>query len=222
MTNQRPALPVEWLWQPPAIDQGQVIILAHGAGAAMDTPFLDHFAQGFATLGWGVVRFEFPYMAARREDPPRRRPPDRQPTLLARWEQVIASVRQVCAPRWLVLAGKSMGGRMASLIADDQAADGLIALGYPFHPAGKPEKCAERVAHLRQIRTPMLICQGTRDALGGRETAEGLTLSPAVSWCWLEDGDHSFKPRRSSGRSEPQAWQEALDQCDEFLGLISR
>lgn len=183
----------------------------------MDTPFLSTIAEGIAAMGWRVVRFEFPYMAGRRESPPSKRPPDRMPVLQACWAEVIACVRQEFAPRRLVLAGKSMGGRVASLIADQQQANGLIVLGFPLHPAGKPDKAAERGAHLESLVTPTLICQGTRDALGGQDAFAAVSLAPTVSLCWLLDGDHSFKPRKSSGRSEQHAFSEALEAMRSFL-----
>lgn len=198
------------------IDQGPAdapltLVLAHGAGAPMDSPFMTTVAEGIAGRGWRVVRFEFPYMAARR-DGGSRRPPDRQPVLLETWRQVIADLG---GPQRLVIGGKSMGGRMASLIADDAGVRGLVCFGYPFHPAGKPERL--RTEHLADLRTPTLICQGTRDALGDRALVTGLSLSPAITLAWAEDGDHSLKPRRASGRSEAQALAEAVDAVDGFL-----
>lgn len=191
------------------------VILAHGAGAAMDTPFMATIAEGLAGHGLGVARFEFPYMAQRRRDGSRR-PPDRTPVLLDTWRAVIARVRAEVAPQRLVIGGKSMGGRMASLIAaaGEPVVDGLVVLGFPFHPAGRPEKLAGRVDHLSRLSVPTLLCQGERDALGDRATVEALAaaggLSAAVRLHWLADGDHSLKPRRASGRSEAQNLTEAV------------
>jgi predicted alpha/beta-hydrolase family hydrolase len=200
----------------PAKARGAYFILAHGAGAAMDTPFMSTIAEGVAAGGVTVIRFEFPYMAGRRSGGGKR-PPDRQPILLACWQAVIDHVRQRYAPSVLVIGGKSMGGRMASLIADQMGVDGLIGLGFPFHAAGKPEKAASRVEHLATLDTPALFCQGTRDALGSRETVEALSLAPTISLQWLEDGDHSLKPRKKSGRSEEQALAEAVDGVCRFI-----
>ena len=105
----------------------------------------------------------------------------------------------------LVIGGKSLGGRIASLVADEAGARGLVCLGYPFHPPGRPERT--RTAHLAELRTPALIIQGTRDTFGGPDDVAGYSLSPAIRILWLEDGDHSWKPRRASGRTE----QENLD-----------
>lgn len=186
------------------------VALAHGAGAPMDTPFMEFFAEGLAEKGIRTVRFEFPYMARRRTTG-KGGPPDREPVLRATWMQV---VEKLDASR-LVIGGKSMGGRIASLIADDAHVAGLICLGYPFHPVGKPNQL--RVAHLTSIATPTLIVQGERDTFGTREEVARLKLSPQVQVHWLPDGDHSFKPRKSSGRTERENWQEALDAMLRFV-----
>lgn len=194
-------------------DAPLTIVLAHGAGAAMDTPFMTTIAEALAGHGWRVVRFEFPYMAGRRTGGSRR-PPDRQPVLLDTWRAVIADLGD---PARLVIGGKSMGGRMASLIADEAGVAGLVCLGYPFHPPGKPDRL--RTEHLETLRTPTLICQGTRDTMGGRDLVNGLTLSPAIRVAWAEDGDHSLKPRKASGRTEVQNLKEAAEAMNRFVGM---
>lgn len=191
---------------PAPADAPACLILAHGAGAPMDSPFLDAVAQGLAARGLSVVRFEFPYMAQRRADASRR-PPDRAPVLLQTWRSVIARVRTEMAPRRLLIGGKSMGGRMAVTVAAQGAAegmpvDGVVVLGYPFHPAGRPERIGERATALASLAVPTLICQGERDALGNRATVEALPLAPAVRLLWLADGDHSLRPRKASGHTE--------------------
>jgi predicted alpha/beta-hydrolase family hydrolase len=118
----------------------------------------------------------------------------------------------------LVIGGKSMGGRIASMVADEVGARGLVCLGYPFHPPGRPEKL--RTAHLETLSTPALIVQGTRDAFGTREDVLGYRLSPAIRVAWLEDGDHSWKPRASSGRTEAQNMAEALTAIRGFLAAL--
>lgn len=192
---------IDFLFDGPA--EGPRLALAHGAGAAMDSPFLKDLAAALGKQGIRVARFEFPYMRARREG--RRPPPDREPVLLDTWRAAIA---ELGGAERLVIGGKSMGGRMASRIADETGVRGLVCLGYPFHPPGQPEKT--RTAHLADLRTPTLIVQGTRDPLGTREEAEGYDLSPQIRLVWLEDGDHSFKPRKSSGRTERQNLDEAV------------
>ena len=187
---------------------------AHGAGAPMDTPFMTAFAEALGARGWRVVRFEFPYMAKRRLDG-KRRPPDRAPRLLDCWQAVIETL----GPERLVIGGKSMGGRMASLIAEEAGVRGLACLGYPFHPAGKPERL--RTEHLAALTVPTLILQGTRDSLGNRAEVEGYGLPPAIRLHWAEDGDHDLKPRKASGRSAEQNWQDAVEALDGFLHSLA-
>ncbi|AVO56390.1 alpha/beta hydrolase [Ectopseudomonas mendocina] len=191
------------------------LILAHGAGAPMDSPFMQHMAQSLAARGVRVVRFEFAYMAQRRVDG-RRRPPNPQAQLLQQWREVYAQVcQQVAGP--VAIGGKSMGGRMASLLADELDAAALICLGYPFYAAGKPEK--PRVAHLAELRTPTLIVQGERDALGNREAVAGYNLSAAIELHWLEAGDHDLKPLKASGFSHEQHLETATRVITDFLGV---
>lgn len=185
-------------------------VLAHGAGAGMHTPFLNFFADGLAERGIKVVRFEFPYMARFRETK-RREPPDPQAVLEKAWLGVIASLGGAN----LVIGGKSMGGRIASMVADRAGVRGLVCLGYPFHPVGKPEKL--RVEHLQTLRIPTLIVQGERDPFGNRDEVAGYNLSAAVRIAWIEDGDHDLKPRKSSGRTQEGNWQTALDEVGRFI-----
>ena len=188
-----------------SFDAWHHLILAHGAGEGPESPFLTHIARALAAGGVGVTRFAFPYMleAARSG---RRRPPDREPVLRAAWQEaIIAALARGLDPTRLLIGGKSMGGRIASLIADEVGAAGLICLGYPFHPPGRPERL--RTAHLAALRTPTLICQGTRDPFGRPEEAADYALSPAIRVVWVPDGEHSFKPTKASRR----AWEENLD-----------
>jgi predicted alpha/beta-hydrolase family hydrolase len=135
--------------------------------------------------------------------------------LLATWRSVVASLG---GGRSLVLGGKSMGGRMASLVADEVGARGLVCLGYPFHPPGKPERL--RTAHLASLRTQALVVQGTRDAFGTREEVAGYPLSPAISLHWIEDGDHSLAPRRGSLRTRRQNLDEAVAAVAGFVAAL--
>lgn len=191
------------------------LILAHGAGAPMDSPFMQEFAEMGAEAGLHVLRFEFPYMQRRRRENSRR-PPDRQPVLLDCWRAVIAAAG---GPENLVIGGKSMGGRMASMIADDIGVKGLVCLGYPFYAPGKADR--PRIDHLQELSTPTLILQGERDAMGNRETVEGYKLSGAIQLSWLEDGDHSFKPRKKSGHTEAGNWQQAAQEMVEFIRRLA-
>jgi hypothetical protein len=206
----------EWLWNRPEREALGTLILAHGAGAPMDSPFMEEMAQRLAVRGLAVVRFEFPYMAARRRDGGKR-PPNPQAQLLESWRQVYRDVRhRVTGP--LAIGGKSMGGRMASLLADELGADALVCLGYPFYAAGKPEK--PRVAHLETLRTPSLIVQGERDALGNRATVAGYRLSESIRLCWLPAADHDLKPLKASGLTHEQHLDSAAEAVAGFLGGI--
>lgn len=208
--SDNPANAPERLVEGPA-DAYWTLILAHGAGQAMRSDFLDHFARTLAAAGLRVVRFEFPFMAEVRRTG-KRRPPDREPVLRAAWEEAIDRVlAEGGEPGRLLIGGKSLGGRIASLIADERGVAGLVCLGYPFHPAGRPDSL--RIEHLRELRTPTLICQGTRDTFGSAEEVALYPLSAPIRLAWIEDGEHSFIPRKGSGRT----WQKNLDQASEAI-----
>ena len=201
----------------PATIDPVTVVLAHGAGAAMDSPFMEAMARGLAARGWRVVRFEFPYMARQRQSQ-RKAAPDRLPVLQAAFEQV---VRQEALVGPLLLGGKSMGGRVATLVADGLRQElgaerllGCLCLGYPFHPPGRPETL--RTEHLQALNTPTLILQGERDSFGRREEVEGYQLSEQIQLTWIPAGDHSFKPTKRSGRSEADNWQLAVQAIDRF------
>ena len=189
-------------------------MFAHSAGAPMDSPFMQRVAEGVAASGVRVIRFEFPYMQRRREtgrggapDPPR--------VLMQSFRNAIEETGGSDA---LVIGGKSMGGRIASMVADDAAVRGLVCLGYPFHPPGKIEKT--RTGHLENLRTPTLILQGTRDSFGSPEDVRGYKLSSAIRIEWIEDGDHSFKPRARSGRTEAANVRAAIAFVAEFIARV--
>ncbi|MBY5835741.1 alpha/beta hydrolase (plasmid) [Rhizobium leguminosarum] len=195
------------------------ILLAHGAGAPMDSASMTAASIALAGVGFRVARFEFAYMAARRTSEGRK-PPPRAETLNPEYE---AAIEELGASGPLIIGGKSMGGRVASMVADDLHRQGKIAgllcLGYPFHPPGQPEKL--RTGHLTGLTTPALICQGTRDEFGTRDEVPGYDLSDRIEILWLEDGDHDLKPRKTiSGFSSAdhlatmaktaKAWAERL------------
>ena len=166
------------------------VLLAHGAGAPMDSPAMTAIAKSLAEAGLHVARFEFDYMASRRTSSSRK-PPPRAETLKPEYMAAIAALK---ARGPLIIGGKSMGGRVASMIADERHAAGLLCLGYPFHPVGKPTQL--RTAHLAELKTPTLIVQGTRDPFGTREEVATYKLSKAIDILWLEDGDHDLRPRK--------------------------
>lgn len=198
------------LFDGPSSD-ARTIVLAHGAGAPMDSPFMDIIAGGLAGCGLRVVRFEFPYMQRRRKDG-KRRAPDSQAVLRDAWLAVIGRLGDAGS---VVIGGKSLGGRVASMIADEKGVRGLVCLGYPFHPPGRPDRL--RVAHLEQLRTPALFVQGTRDALGNRDEIAAYRLSQSVRIEFLEDGDHSFKPRVRTGRTHEQNLEQAVAAVAAFV-----
>lgn len=170
-------------------------LLAHGAGAPMDSPAMNAIAGTLAAADMRVARFEFGYMAARRTSATKR-PPPRAETLIPEYR---AAVDALNVHGKLVIGGKSMGGRIASMITDDlykaHRISGLLCLGYPFHPVGKPNQL--RTAHLENLRTPTLIVQGTRDPFGSREEVATYELSKSIDILWLEDGDHDLRPRKA-------------------------
>ena len=203
--------PVSCLWNVPEgfdPETGTGLVLAHGAGKDMHSAFMTDMAEALARRGILVVRFNFPY--AERAG---RRPPDRAPVLEATWRAVLADVRaDEQAPRRLFLGGRSMGGRMAShLAADGEACDGLVFLGYPLHPAGKPERL--RAEHLDRIPCPMLFVQGSRDKLCELDRLRPL-LAPLADRTQLhviEGGDHGFNVLKRMGRSEAEVLEEIVE-----------
>ena len=190
------------------------LVLAHGAGAPMDSLFMETIAAGVAKAGIRVARFEFPYMRLWRETR-KGGAPDPAPVLMQSWRDAID---ELGGGSGLVIGGKSLGGRMASMIADETGARGLVCLGYPFHPPGRPERT--RVRHLEELRTPALILQGTRDPFGKPEEVGRYKLARAIRVEWLEDGDHSLKPRARSGRAEADNLNAAVIHIVEFIAAL--
>ncbi len=199
--------PLALLWNGPA-NAATTVVLAHGAGAGMEHPFLASVAEGLAAGGLRVVRFEFPYQRDARAG--HRRAPDRMPVLQATLREVVAAA----ASSRLVLAGKSMGGRVASMLADELGARAVIVFGYPFHPPKDPSSL--RTAHLETLRTPTLILQGERDPFGTRDQVVAYPLSPAIRIQWFADGDHSLAPRVRSGHTAAAHLALAIDAAVQF------
>lgn len=188
------------------------LVLAPGAGGGMRSDFMTKAATGIAQDGWRVVRFEFPYSAAGRKAP------DRPPVLEGAFGAVVAEVAEIEGP--LVIGGKSMGGRIASqVVAGGLSVDGLVFLGYPLHPPGRPERI--RDAHLYDLATPMLFVEGTRDPFCPLDTLGRVRERLATSeLAVIEDGDHSFKVRKSSGRTTDEAWGEVVERVVAWLRLL--
>lgn len=196
------------------------IVLAHGAGAPMDTPFMSGFARAFAEHGLQTIRFEFAYMAARRTGEGKK-PPPRAETVM---REYVEAVEQVGAGPPVFIGGKSMGGRVASMVAqerfDAKKIAGLFCLGYPFHPPGQPEKL--RTAHLQSLTVPTLICQGTRDPFGTRDDVAGYALSKKIRVHWLPDGDHDFRPAKGAGVTAKDNQRSAADEIAAWVAKIVR
>lgn len=186
-----------------------VLILAHGAGAPADSTFMEELSAALEREGIGTIRFEFPYMQKRRQDG-KKRPPDREPVLLEYFSGVIDRVRaELGSGSLLLVGGKSMGGRMASILAsrrDD--IDGVICFGYPFHPPGKLDRW--RTAHFRDLNCPILVLQGTRDPFGKPDELEDHQQElEAIDLRWLEGGNHDFQTLKS----QPQTQSELIAQA---------
>ncbi|HBC3981553.1 TPA: alpha/beta fold hydrolase [Vibrio parahaemolyticus] len=201
----------QWIVEGP--EDGPLFVFAHGAGAGMEHDFMTAVAKGLVEQGIRVVRFNFPYMVKRSEDG-KKRPPDRAPKLLEAYSEVNAHF----ASSPVVIGGKSMGGRMASLLAEHELVAGIACLGFPFHPPGKPEKF--KGDHLASIDKPTLILQGERDTFGKREEFDEFVFSQQVKVSFLPDGDHSFKPRKSSGHTEAGNIALAVEQLSAFINEV--
>lgn len=192
-----------------------MLILAHGAGADQRHRFMIAFAEGLAARGVEVVTFNFPYTEAKRGAP------DKPPVLEACWRDVIAAVRPSLAGRKLAIGGKSMGGRIASMVASMGAAaqpvaDALVFLGYPLHPPKRPAEL--RAKHLPKIAAPMLFVQGTRDPFGGPdELAPILAGAPNATVLPVAGGDHSLVVPRRLGRPQAEVYAEVQDAIVRWL-----
>jgi predicted alpha/beta-hydrolase family hydrolase len=196
------------------------LLLAHGAGAPMDSASMNATAKALAAAGIRVARFEFGYMAARRTG--HRKPPPKAETVIPEYVAAVDDLGPTGGP--LLIGGKSMGGRVASMAADAlyeaRRIAGLVCLGYPFHPPGRPTQL--RTAHLKDLRTPTLIVQGTRDEFGVPEEVKTYQLSPRIELLWLEDGDHDLKPRKAiSGFTTAQHLQTLADRVHAFATRIT-
>lgn len=191
-------------------DNPITFVFAHGAGTGMDHEFMQSVAKGLAFKGIRVIRFNFPYMIKRAEDG-KRRPPDRAPKLLEAYQDIIKQ----CDADKLVIGGKSMGGRMASHLSEVDKVAAMACLGFPFHPPGKPEKY--KGEHLAELQKPCLILQGERDTFGKREEFADFDLSDSIRVEFIPDGDHSFKPRKSSGYTEQQNIALTVEKLSAFI-----
>jgi predicted alpha/beta-hydrolase family hydrolase len=215
-----PGAEVSSIWAIPDTYQGgdgRAIILAHGAGNDMEHPFMSHVHLACAEAGLLSVKFNFPYKESGRKAP------DPLPLLENTWRAVIQAVRKdpALSPRCLFLAGKSMGGRVASYVAaQGEPCQGLIFLGYPLHPPKRTDRL--RVEHWPGLSCPALFIQGTRDALCDLEllSAQLPRIPAPVTLRVIEGGDHSFKVPKSSGRTEAAVWQEVVSILLNWVAIV--
>lgn len=209
----------EFLYSGPK--NGPVLVLAHGADAAADSAFMQAVANGMATHGIRVVRFDFEYMQ-RALRTARRQPPSPVHQLVQEYRDVILRLQAEGSKR-LVIGGKSMGGRVASLLIQQEdcppAVVGCACLGYPFHPQGKPH--ALRTAHLQELRRPLLIVQGERDGFGSKAEVTEYLLDQQIGWLWLAEADHDFRPRQRSGLSQEQHLEQTCARLAEFVRQLT-
>lgn len=198
-----------------------VLVLAHGAGAPADSPFMELLTAALSAQGVTTVRFEFPYMEKRRQDG-KKRPPDRQPILLGHFRAVIEEARAgVDRQAGVFVGGKSMGGRMASILAAEPGIDdsvrGAVCFGYPFHPPGKNDRW--RTDHFQSLCRPIQIIQGTRDPFGRQAEVEARDLDALdnVNLAWLEGGDHDYRPLARQSESREDLIQQAAAMAARFM-----
>ena len=191
------------LEEPTSADSGALFVCAHGAGGHMDDRAMLQLANELRSRGITVVRFNFIYREKRSGRP------DPMPRLKECVAAVVSRAREELAPRLLLVGGRSMGGRAASMLAADGfACDGLVLLAYPLHPAGKPDQLRDE--HLPSIDVPVLCVNGTRDALCRRDLMESVLARVTTRWDmhWLEGADHSFHVLKSSGRTDADVLAE--------------
>ncbi|MCL1078790.1 alpha/beta fold hydrolase [Parashewanella spongiae] len=195
-----------------------LVVFAHGAGAGMDSDFMSQFAKQLALHSIRVLRFNFGYMQANAEDG-KRRPPERMPKLLDHFEDVLQHAIHEYKPKRLFLMGKSMGGRVATILCANtkHTVNGVMCLGYPFIPikGGNP-----RLEPLELCPVPVCLIQGERDRFGNREQVGQWQLPDTIKMCWISDGDHSLQPRKMSGHTLEKNLQNAVSECIKFIGGI--
>lgn len=194
-----------------------VFVCAHGAGGHMDDRGMLGVATHLRSRRLDVVRFNFLYTEKRL------RRPDPMPLLMECFAAVVARARDELAPQRLIIGGRSMGGRAASVLAAGGfSCDGLLLLAYPLHPAGKPEQLRDQ--HLPAIRVPVLCCNGTRDTLCRRDLMESVLQRVGAAWQmhWLDGADHSFHVLKSSGRTDGEVLEEVTDATEAWVSTLDR
>ena len=193
-----------------------LFVCAHGAGGNMNDRGILSVSKALTTIGLGVVRFNFPYSEKKSKRP------DPMPTLTACIPDVVARVRNELTPKTLLIGGRSMGGRAASMLAADGFdADGLLLLAYPLHPPGQPEKL--RDAHLPAISMPVLCFNGTRDTFCDPALMKNALRKVTTKWTmqWLDGADHGFHVPKSSGRTDSDVMEEVATTTRQWVdGLV--
>lgn len=186
-------------------------VFAHGAGANKDSEFMQTVTENLVQRGINVIRFNFEYMqkAIALE---KRYPPDRIDKLCAYYHQIISEVSDTLP---IFIGGKSMGGRISTMILEQSKANAAVCFGYPFHPPGKLDKL--RVDHLKELNKPLLVLQGERDTFGNQTEISQYALANMVKCHFLPDGDHSLKPRKSSGLTQSDNINKATDMAAKFI-----
>ena len=195
---------------------GAVFVCAHGAGGHMNDRGMLQTAAALVSRGLSVVRFNFLYKEKKSGRP------DPMPRLKECVAAVVARTRDEIGPKKLIIGGRSMGGRAASMLAAEGfACDGLLLLAYPLHPAGKPEQL--RDAHLGAIRVPVLCFNGTRDTLCRRDLMETALKSVTTQWFmrWIDGADHGFHVLKSSGRTDGDVLDEIGDTAQQWVAGLS-
>jgi len=197
--------------KPRGAERGSAVLLAHGAGAHMESVFMRAVAEGLADRGFGVLRFNYPYFERSRRDG-KRRAPDRQPILEEAHAAALVQLRERAGSKRIVLAGKSLGGRMSSLLAaKDQPCDALALFAYPLHPPGKPEKL--RSEHFPAIAQPTLFLQGSRDRLCDLQLLRPAleTFGGVVTLEVIDQADHGFHVPKRTGKTDADVLKDCLE-----------
>ena len=199
----------EILWTRPEGECLGTLVLAHGAGAPMTANFMNRFAEAAAANGISVARFEFGYMAKRRETG-KKSPPPRADKLIGEYQKTMQLILEE-AEGPILIGGKSMGGRVAAVLAGGESLPkrvlGVVCLGYPFHPIGKSEPDDWRMEPLQNAQRPIFIAQGDRDQMGNQSEVQAIDLPETISIDWLEDGNHDLAPRGAS----PATWNGNIE-----------
>ncbi|WP_082072975.1 alpha/beta family hydrolase [Hyphomicrobium sp. 99] len=198
------------------------LILAHGAGAGITSSYMEAIAALLTERDIALTLFEFGYMSARR-DGGAKRPPPKAEKLIPEFQDIVTTAAGENPRQKLFIGGKSMGGRVASMLADElyeqNVISGLVCLGYPFHAPGTPDKL--RTDHLTKLRCPALIVQGERDPFGSLSEIEEIQLSKKITFAWMSDGDHDFGPRGNSGFTRKGNLKAAADAVAAFIAKHS-